>query len=133
MIASKPVELPTGRTYDQASLSGYYAALRAAAGRRSSDAGEGLLTLPVRSFEPNCLVDQNGASILARLLQHCHYVVIEDADLRPDDLVEHARHLPAGGSVALDLTRTLGMSSNHVYVLARAGEPLSPLKGRQLW
>lgn len=132
MIASKPVELRIGRTYDQPSLADYYEALDAAFGAPDA-AKEGHRPLPIRSFEPNCLASQNGEGILARLLQYCHYAIIEDADLRPGDLIEHARRLAAGSSTGLDLTRTLGMASNHVYLLARAGQPLPPLKGRRLW
>ncbi len=131
-VGAKPLNLATGRTFDQGSLAGYYEALRVACGG-DGECGQDHRTVPIRSFEPACLTDQNGESCLARLLERCQYVIIEDGDLRPADLVNHAAQFRMKEAVAMDLTHALGMSRNHVYLLAGAGQPLPPLNGHPLW
>jgi hypothetical protein len=134
MVSNSRVALPEGRTFAQASLSDFYRALQLVS---SADSGKEVpedgVWLPLRALDPKCLVASDGASVLARLLQHCDYLIVEDADLRPKDLVEHLREFSLYTLAACDMTKPLGLSGNHAYVLwCRSGnEP--PLPGERLW
>jgi hypothetical protein len=88
MISNSRVALPGGRTFAQASLSEFYRAARLAlATARANDVPEDGVCLPLRALDPECLVTSDRASVLARLLDHCDYLIVEDADLKPMDLV----------------------------------------------
>lgn len=128
--------LDTCRTHVLSSHQGeplvYYEALRVAVGRAGKIRDPGVVTVPTRILDPACLCDDSGESIVRRLLDFCHYVIIEDADLKPGDLRRHGRQL-SQGSMAIDLSRALRMVANHVYLIARSGEPVPPLGGSRLW
>jgi len=72
MVSNSRVVLPEGRTFAQASLSQFHGALRlvstADSGKRVPEDG---VWLPLRALDPECLVAADGASVLARLLEHC--------------------------------------------------------------
>jgi len=134
MVSNSRVVLPEGRTFAQASLSQFYRALQLASkasdGKRVPEDG---LCLPLRTLDPECLVAADGASVLARLLEHCDYLIVEDADLRPNDLIEHLREFSLYTLAACDMTKTLGLSGNHAYVLWCRGGNEPPLRGERLW
>jgi hypothetical protein len=133
MVSNSCVALAEGRTFAQASLSQFYRALQL-----TSDANDGKrvpedgLCLPLRTLDPECLVAADGASVLARLLEHCDYLIVEDADLRPTDLVEHLQTFSLHTLTARDVTRTLGLAGNYAYVLCPRGSEVS-LPGERLW
>jgi len=134
MVSNSRAALPEGRTFAQASLSQFYGALQLASkasdGKRVPEDG---LCLPLRTLDPECLVASDGASVLARLLEHCDYLIVEDADLRPRDLVEHLRTFSLHGLTACDMTKAMGLTGNYAYVLwPRAGSK-PPLSGERLW
>jgi len=134
MVSYSRVALAKGRAFAQASLSQYYAALRLAAGGQSvGEIGEDEVCLAVKTLDPECLVAADGASVLARLLEHCGYLIVEDADLRPSELVEHLRTFSLHRLAACDMTKAMGLTANYAYVLwPRAGnEP--PVSGERLW
>jgi hypothetical protein len=134
LVSNARVALPDGRTLAQASLSEYYWALRVAA---TSDGEKQLLKdavcLPFRAFDPECLVTSDGASVLGRLLEHCDYLIVEDADLRPGDLIDHLNRFSLHALVAHDLTKAQGLTGNRAYVLwpRNGNEPW--LGGERLW
>jgi len=134
MVSYSRVALAEGRTFAQASLSQYYAALRvAAAGQSVGKMAEGEVCLPVKALDPECLVASDGASVLARLLEHCDYLIVEDADLRPKDLVEHLRTFSLHRLAACDMTKAIGLTANYAYVLWPRTSSEPPVSGERLW
>jgi len=133
MVSNSRVALPEGRTFAQASLCQFYHALQLASkandGKRVPEDG---LCLPLRTLDPECLVAADGASVLARLLEHCDYLIVEDADLRPTDLVEHLQTFSLHTLTARDVTRALGLAGNYAYVLCPRGSEVS-VPGERLW
>ena len=134
VISTSRVDLAEGRTFAQASLSQYYRALRLAL----ADEGEDVVSedgawLPLRALDPGCLIAADGTGILARLLEHCDYLIVEDADLRPKDIVEHLRGFSLDGLAALDMTKALGLIGNHAYLLSSKGGKKPSLPGERIW
>jgi hypothetical protein len=134
MVSYSRVVLAEGRTFAQASLSRYYAALRLASAVQSGgEMAEGEVCLPVKALDPECLVVSDGASVLARLLEHCDYLIVEDADLRPTDLVEHLRTFSLRRLAACDMTKAMGLTGNYAYVLWPRADSELPVSGERLW
>ncbi|MBI4284134.1 MAG: hypothetical protein HY663_06675, partial [Chloroflexi bacterium] len=72
--------------------------------------------------------------VISCLAENCHYVVIEDADLRQQDLVDHMTRFSLCSIVVCDMTEVLGLMGNHAYVVwskTRAAPP--NLAGEQIW
>ena len=133
-VSNSRVDLAQGRTFAQASLSEYYQALRLASGANGEDeAPADVMFLPLRALDPECLVALDEASVLGRLLEHCDYLIVEDADLRPEDLVQHLRRFSLRRLAACDMTKAMGLTGNYAYVLwpRESGEP--QLGGERLW
>jgi hypothetical protein len=115
--------LADGRTFAQASLSDYYRGMYIIS-RQESTAEmpkEGFF-LPVRTFNPDCLVTSGGKSVLSCLVDHCDCVIIEDADLRPQDLVEHMKAYSLHSITIHDMTKSLGLTGNRAYVVWSKGK-----------
>jgi hypothetical protein len=132
MVSNSRVDLAPGRTIAQASLSEYYRALRLIEGGQIEAPEDGMF-LPLRTLDPECLVTLDGASVLARLLEHCDRLFIEDADLRPTDLAEHLRTFSLNKVAVSDVTKTLGLSSNHAYLLWPRDSEQPQLGGERIW
>jgi len=134
MVSSSRVALPEGRTFAQASHSDFYRAVQLAlAADGSGDGLDNRVCLPLRAFNPECLVASNGASVLGRLLENCDCLIVEDADLRPKELVEHLRTFSLHELTACDMTKALGLIGNHAYVLWGKGGKKPRLGGERLW
>ena len=73
------------------------------------------------------------ASVIGRLLEQCDYLIVEDADLRPVDLVNHLRAFSLGGIVVNDMTRAMGLTGNYGYVLWPKGRREPQLEGERIW
>jgi hypothetical protein len=133
-MSSSRVLVPEGHLFPLASLSKYFQGLRLVA---QSDAGdhvkEGGLWLPVRSLSPESLDATDGASVIGRLLEQCDYLIVEDADLRPVDLIDHLRAFSLGGIAAHDMTRAMGLTGNYAYVLWPKGRREPLLEGERIW
>jgi len=82
---------------------------------------------------PGSLVATDGASVVGRLLEHCDYLIVGDADLRTVDLINHLRAFSLEGIVVKDMTRVMGLTGNYAYVLwpRRGNEP--QLEGERIW
>ncbi len=80
-----------------------------------------------------CLVASDGSSVLGRLLEHCDDLIVEDADLRPKELVEHLRTFSPHELTACDMTTALSLVGNHAYVLWGKGSKKPQLGGERLW
>ena len=117
VISNARIALHNGRTFAQASLSDYYRGMYIISRLESSaDIPEGLF-LPVRSFNPECLVTSRGKSVLSCLAENCDCVVIEDADLRPQDLIEHMKTFLLHSISVRDMTKSLGLMGNYAYII----------------
>jgi hypothetical protein len=133
LVSNSRVALPGGRTFAQVSLSEFYRALwltsTTAGANRVPENG---VCLPLRALDPECLVTSDGASVLARLLEHCDYLIVEDADLRPSDLAEHLQAFSLHKLAACDMTKAMGLAGNYAYVLWPRDCEDPPLGGERL-
>lgn len=90
------------------------------------------LSLPVRIFNPSALVTSKGGSVLGELLRRVDYLIIEDADLRPQELLAHFERFQIRNIIIYDFTSTMRLTGNYAYVLTRRGHPLPQLNGDRL-
>jgi hypothetical protein len=124
VISNTRLALPNGRTFAQVSLSDFYRGMYIISRLEGSvDIPEEGLFLPVRSFNAGCLVTSGGTSVISCLVENCDYVVIEDADLRPQDLVEHMKTFSLHSTTIQDMTKVLGLTGNHAYVVWMKNKP----------
>ena len=137
-VSNSRIWLESGRTFAQASLSRYFEGLchamapngDGACQRRTGDA----VFVALRRFRPECLLTSDGESVLERLLDDCSLVVVQDADMRPQDLMAHRHRIHSPEVVAVDMTRSLGLKGHFSYALLRITDPaLESLKGDRLW
>ncbi len=138
LASSSRMRLDSGRSFAQASLSQYFRGLDILSHSNgkcvvgSQDANRIFLCL--RRFRPECLLTCDGASVLERLLEDCSLVIVQDADLRPQDLQAHRGWVRLSEVVAIDMTRTLGLKGHYSYALLRSNDPaLKLLTGQRLW
>lgn len=134
-ISNSRVTLHDGRTFAQLSLSDFYRGLYLALSPNDfvSPLEKGVF-LPVRTFNPDCLVTLDGKSVIARLVEHCDYVVIEDADLTPKDLVHHMTRFALHSITVRDVTRALRLTGNYAYIAWSRMVAGSPnFSGEQIW
>jgi hypothetical protein len=136
VISNTRLALPNGRTFAQVSLSDFYRGMYIISRLKGSvDTPEGGRFLPVRSFNTECLVTSGGRSVISCLLENCDYVVIEDADLRPQDLVEHVKTFSVHSIIIQDMTKALGLTGNYAYVAWLKNKPREEpnFGGEQIW
>jgi len=81
---------------------------------------------PKRVFNPLSLVTPDGHSIIKRLMEISDGVLIEDADLCPDMLVEHLSRHDGSDITVYDLSRSLRLSVNHIYWIMTRQNGLVP-------
>ncbi|MBI4337877.1 MAG: hypothetical protein HY683_08645 [Chloroflexi bacterium] len=135
LVSSSRVPLQDGSTYAQPSLSGFYQGLHLLlAGTARGGSEEEGVYLPVRTFNQESLVTSNGQSVLARVVELCDYVVIEDADLSPNTLVEHMTHFSLHSITVRDMTKAMKLTGNYAYVLwpTARGESLA-ISVERIW
>jgi hypothetical protein len=133
-MSSSRVPVPEGHLFPLASLSRFFQGLHLVS-QPGADAGaqEGRVWLPVRNLNPESLVATDGASAIGRLLEHCDYLIVEDADLRPVDLIDHLKAFSLEGIAAHDMTRAMGLTGNYAYVLWPKGSREPQLEGERIW
>ncbi len=133
-MSSSRVVVSEGHVFPLASLSGFFRGLRllSQSGADGHTEEDGLL-LPVRSLDPQSLVAADGASVIGRLLEQCDYLIVEDADLRPRDLIDHLRAFSLRGIAVQDMTRAMELKANYAYVLWPRGRGAPPLEGERIW
>ena len=130
--------LDSGRSFSQISLTQYFQGLHMLLNPQT-DAHEQQIEdsrvfIPLRSFRPECLLTERGESILEKLLVNCALVVIDDADLRPQDLQSHRVRTSLSNVTAIDMTKALGLKGRFCYALLRANDSaVNHLNGQQLW
>jgi hypothetical protein len=118
VISNTRLALLSGRTFAQASLSDFYRGMYVLSRPEdSNDFAEEGLFLPVRSFNPECLVTSGGRSVISCLVDNCDYIVIEDADMRPQDLIEHMETYELYSMTIYNMTKVLGLTGNYAYII----------------
>lgn len=132
VISNARVTLSDGRTFPQLSLSEFYRGLHIISDLKG--AFEEGIFLPVRAFNPDCLITPGGKSVISSLVENCDYVVIEDADLRPQDLVAHMARFSLHSITIQDMTKALGLTGNHAYVAWCKTKAVTPdFSGERIW
>jgi hypothetical protein len=133
-ISSARVLVPEGHVFPLASLSGFFRGLRLVSrSGADDDVEEDGPWLPVRSLDPQSLVAADGTSVIGRLLEQCDYLIVDDADLRPVDLISHLRAFSLERIVAHDMTRAMRLTANYAYVLWPRGRREPQLEGESIW
>jgi hypothetical protein len=123
-----------GRTFAQPSLSRFYEGLFLLTTTNPADVLTNNLFLPVRTFNPDCLLTLDGKSVILRLAENCDYIVIEDADLKQHDLIDHTMRFSLHSIVVYDMTKTLGLTGNYAYVVwPKTGAVAPNFTGEQIW
>ena len=127
------VALRGGRSMRQLSLTDYFEALH----RLTSDGGQtteggSAVFFPLRRFNPEALLLEDGSSLFQRLCAIADIVVVEDVDLAPPLLVQHLERHCLNGLAASDVTDARHMHSAHLLCVGR--RELAPrLPGRRIW
>jgi hypothetical protein len=127
------VAIRGGRSMQQLSLTDYFEALHrlTSAGGLITDTGSAVF-FPLRRFNPQALVLEDGSSLFERLCTIAVMVVVEDVDLAPSLLVRHLEHQRLNGLAASDATDARHMHS--AYLLCIGRRELAPrLPGRRIW
>lgn len=134
-ISNARVALQDGRTFAQLSLSEFYRGMYLiSATNGSARTPEEGFFLPVRTFNPECLVTLEGKSVISRLVENCDYVIIEDADLRPQDLIDHMTMFSLHSVTIRDVTKALGLTGNHAYIVwSKMGVAEPNFSGERIW
>jgi len=76
----------------------------------------------------------NGESIISCLTDNCDYIIIEDADLAPSDLIAHAKAFSLFSITIYNMTKALGLKGNYAYVMWSRKKVVTPsIAGEQIW
>jgi len=67
------------------------------------------------------------------LTDNCDYLIIEDADLSPRDLVDHATKYSLNYITVFNLTKILKLKGNYLYLIGKKKVMLPSLPGEQIW
>lgn len=133
MVSNRRIALQSGRTFPQLSLSDFYRGLCLLSAPNTEAYKNGVF-LPIRKTNPRCLVAPDGRSVISRIAELCDYLVIEDADVRTEDLVEHAVTFGLRAIAIQDVTRALGLTANNAYVVWPRNATSQPqLPGERIW
>ncbi len=134
MISSSRLQLAEGHAYPLPSLSSYFRGLSMLRHQNmaasSDDEGS---TLVVRSLDPMSLVTRDDRSVMGRLVEECDYLIVEDADLRPCDLVDHMKAFSLTRVEVVDMTQAMKLKANYAYVMWRRPKERPPLEGVRIW
>jgi hypothetical protein len=126
-----------GRSFVQPSLSNYFQALDKCSQSRQKekqDEQPDAVYLPIRAFDPDCLMTDSNESIIDKLLDECELLILQDPDLHPDLLKEHRKLITKHESSAIDVTKSLGLRRHFSYALLPSqSASLKALQGERLW
>jgi len=139
LVSSQRFQVDDGHVFSQPALSEYFrGVLRVTSGpavagaAAASTMGEAL-HLPVRVFNPTALVTSRGRSVLEGVLARCDYLLIEDADLRPSDLLAHLEAFRLLSQLGVeDLTAKMGLTGNYAYLIWNKGRVQPNLGGERI-
>lgn len=134
MISNSRLVMEKGKAYPLLSLSDYYRGIAILSNCEYSTLRDGgKYYLPLRSFNPQCLVTLYGKSILSSLANNCNYVIIEDADLKQQDLVNHCKTFSLDFLTIRDMTKALKLKGNYLYVIWAKNNFAPILEGEKIW
>ncbi len=73
--------------------------------------------------------------MISCLVENCDYVIIEDADLKPQDLVEHVKTFSAHLITIQEMTKALGLTGNYAYIIWLKNKPKEEpnFGGERIW
>ena len=133
-ISTTRVKLPDGRTFPDMSLSEFYHGLYLLSKHDEVNLPiESGFYLPIRSFNPVCLETTGGESIISCLMKNCDYLIIEDTDLRPQDLIGHIIKFSLSFLTIYDMTKTMKLKGNYIYVICIKSAVEPPFSGKVIW
>lgn len=138
VVSNTRMRLANGRTFKQFSLSQYFLGLDLLTKSSSVGTDPHALRqsafLPVRSFRPNCILTQTGKSLLGTLARLSNLVVIQDADMRPEDVEAHCHATQLDDLTVMDTTRLAGLRGHYSYVIGRRSDSiLKSMEGDRIW
>jgi hypothetical protein len=133
VVSTSRIAVAEGHTWPLASSSEYFRGLSMVSAPSKISSPHGNVWLPLRVFNHESLTTSDGASALSRLLEHCDYLVIEDEDLRPKDLLEHRHTFLLDNVVAEDISNVMGLKGNYAYVLWGKDSRAPRLGGAAVW
>jgi hypothetical protein len=123
-----------GRIHPLLSLADYYRSMYFLTNTDNSIiSSEASAYLPVRSFNPECLVTTNGKSIISSLAENSSYTIIEDADLGRQNLIDHCVKFSLNFLSIQDMTKVLMLKGNYLYVVWSKKNLTPAIKGEQIW
>jgi hypothetical protein len=133
-ISNSRFSLPEGKGFMQASLSEFYKGIFLILSNETENNVEKGVYLPVRTFNSECLITLNGKSVISCLADNCDYIIIEDADLAPEDLVAHAKAFSLFSIAIYNMTKALRLKGNYAYVIWSKKKAAAPsITGEQIW
>lgn len=132
VVGNSRISTAEGHLYPQLSLAAYYQGL-AILQSDGEAAGPSRVSLPVRVFDPACLTTNTGDSILDQLCRLCTYLLVEDQDTRPDDLVAHLEKFSLKQLRVIDLTSSMRLKDNYSYLIWNKYQRTPSLDGMRLW
>ena len=76
----------------------------------------------------------NGKSVISCLVDNCDYIIIEDTDLAPEDLIAHAKAFSLFSIAIYNMTKALRLKGNYAYVIWSKKKAVAPsITGEQIW
>lgn len=133
VVPGSKVAVDGGHLYPQLSLMPYYRGLSILVDGVDPRIDPTKTSLPVRLFNPDSLMADDDSSVLDRLCRQCTYVLVEDQDLRPEDLLDHLRRFGLRQLGAFDLTKSMRLKANYAYVLWDKSHASPRLEGERIW
>ena len=134
-ISNARMHTHAGRGYALRSLSPFYGTMSSFLCEEPPEHGSRAEDfLPTRTFNHVSLVTSHGGSVIAHLSGQCDYVLIEDADLAPPDVVAHMGRFSLHSLAVLDMTRSLRLKGNHLYLVCDTSRsPRLDCQGERIW
>ena len=134
VISNSRISLPEGKGFMQISLSEFYKGIFLISSNEAENNVEKEVYLPVRTFNSECLITLNGKSVISCLADNCDYIIIEDADLAPEDLIAHAKAFSLFSITIYNMTKALKLKGNYAYVIWSKKKAAAPaIMGEQIW
>jgi hypothetical protein len=120
---SSKLVLKEGNSFQQVSLSDYFKCLYLLQNslRDATAIDPAKVFLPIRGFQMDSLITNNGESVLERLLEMCDAIALQDADLSPELLHSHIKTHCRTETDVIDLTDAIGLHRHHFYTITKAG------------